>query len=152
MKPLISWDAPEHNHIEKNNDWYWAVSIITITASALAFIFGNFMFGIFILVASFALVVHSSKHPKTIHCEINDRGVVINGILYPFLNLESFWIDAHTEPAKIIIKPNKTFMPYINIHIENVDREHVRDILLNYIAETEHAEPLSQQILERLGF
>jgi hypothetical protein len=43
-------------------------------------------------------------------------------------------------------------MPYIALHIEEVDREHVREILLNYIAETEHHEPLTQKILERLGF
>ncbi|MEK7184942.1 MAG: DUF5673 domain-containing protein [Patescibacteria group bacterium] len=152
MKPLISWETPEHSHVEKNNDWYWAVSIITITAAALAFIFNNFIFGIFILVASFSLVVHSSKKPKIIRCEINDRGIVIDSILYPFLTLESFWIDAHIRPAKIIIKSNKTFMPYITIQIEEVDPEEVRDILLNYIAETIHIEPISQKILERFGF
>ena len=152
MQPLISWDAPEHIHTEKNNDWYWAVGIITITAVALAFIFKDIIFAIFIIVAAFALIVHASKKPKIIHCEINDRGVVINDILYPFLTLESFWIDAHERPAKILIKSHKTFMPYITIHIEEVDPEKVRDILLNYIAETEHTEPVSQKILERFGF
>ncbi len=152
MKPLISWEAPEHHHIEKNNDWYWAVSIITITAAALAFIFNNFIFGILILAGSFALVVHATKKPRIVKCEINDRGIVIDSILYPFLTLESFWIDAHIRPAKVILKSHKTFMPYITMQIEEVDPEKVRDILLNYIAETEHIEPLSQKILERFGF
>ena len=152
MQPLISWDAHEHIHTEKNNDWYWAVGIITITAVALAFIFNNIIFGILILVSAFALVVHASKKPRIIHVEINDRGIIINDILYPFLTLESFWIDAHERPAKILIKSHKTFMPYITIHIDEVDPEQVRDILLNYIAETEHSEPISQKILERFGF
>jgi len=152
MKPLIAWNAEEHIHIEKNNDWYWAVGIITITAAALAFIFNNVIFGILIIVGAFALVVHASKKPRNIHCEINDRGVVIDNILYPFLSLDSFWINAHHRPAKIIIKSHKKFMPYINIYIDEVDPEEVRDILLNYIAETEHHEPLSQKILESLGF
>ena len=152
MQPLISWDAHEHIHTEKNNDWYWAVGIITITAAALSFIFNNIIFGILILVSAFALVVHASKKPRIIHVEINDRGIIINDILYPFLTLESFWIDAHERPAKILIKSHKTFMPYITIHIDEVDPEQVRDILLNYIAETEHSEPISQKILERFGF
>lgn len=152
MKPLIAWDALEHIHVEKNNDWYWAVGIIAITAAALAFIFNNFIFGIFIIVGTFSLLLHSSQKPRIIHCEINDRGIVINNILYPFLSLESFWIDAHLRPAKIIIKSHKTFMPFITVYIDEVDPEKVRDILLNYIAETEHQEPLSQKILESLGF
>lgn len=152
MKPLVSWTSPEHSHFEKNNDWYWAISIITITAAALAFIFGNFIFGILIIVSSFTLIVHSSREPKMLYCEINDRGVVIDNILYPFLTLESFCIDAHERPSKLIIKSTKFFMPYIIVQIEEVDPETVRDILLNYIAETYHSEPVSQKIFERFGF
>ena len=152
MQPLISWDAPEHIHTEKTNDWYWAVGIIAITAAALAFIFNSIIFGIFIIVATFAMIVHASKKPKTVHYEVNDRGIVVDSILYPFLTLESFWIDAHEVPSKLLVKSHKTFMPFLSIYIEEVDPEKVRDILLNYIAETEHKEPLSQKILERFGF
>ncbi len=154
MKPLLEWDAPEHHHVEKNNDWYWAVGIITLTAAALCFIFGNIIFGILIIVGVFSLVIHSVKKPRIIHVEINDRGIIIDRILYPFLTLESFWIDAHDHPPKILFKSTKMFMPYVSVNIDEeiIDREKVRDVLLNYIAETEHQEPLSQKILERFGF
>lgn len=152
MQPLIEWDAPEHHHTEKNNDWYWGVGIITLTAAALAFIFGNVIFGILIIVGVFALLVHSTRNPDVIHVEINDRGVVVGDIFYPFLTLESFWIDAHEHPPQILIKSAKTFMPYISIQIEGVEREAVREVLLKYIAEKEHHEPLAQKILESFGF
>lgn len=152
MQPLISWDAPEHHHTEKDNDWYWAVGIITVTIAALAFIFGNVIFGILVIVGVFALLVYGSKKPEMIHVEINDRGLVIHDVLYPFLTLESFWINAHERPPKILLKSRKTFMPYIVIYIEQVDPEVVREIILKYITETEHHEPLSQKIMEGLGF
>lgn len=152
MQPLISWEAPDHLYTDKSNDWYWSVGIITITAAALAFIFNNIIFGIFIVVAAFALIVHASKKPKIVRCEINDRGIVLDNILYPFLSLESFWIDAHDEPPRILVRSHKTFMPFITIYIEEVDPEKVREILLNYIAETEHHEPLAQKLLEKFGF
>lgn len=152
MKPLLEWDAPLHHHTEKNNDWYWAVGIITLTAAALAFIFGNVIFGILIIVGIFTLMIHASKKPEIIHVEINDRGITLDKVLYPFLSLESFWIDAHEHPPKILLKSTKVLMPYITIQIAEMDREKVREILLTYIAETEHHEPLSQKILERFGF
>jgi hypothetical protein len=152
MQPLLEWDAPEHYHVEKNNDWYWSVGIITLTGAALAFIFGNVIFGILIIVGVFTLLVHSTRSPRTIHVEINDRGVIVDRVLYPFLSLESFWIDAHEEPRKILFKSTKTFMPYLSVHIEEVDPEKVREVLLKYIAETEHHEPVTQKILERFGF
>jgi hypothetical protein len=151
-QPLLEWNAPEHSHVEKTTDWYWAVGIIAITAAGLTVILGNVIFGIFIIVAAGALVVRASKPPKVVHFEINDRGIIVDNILYPFLTLESFWIDAHDRPAKILLKSGKFFMPYISVPIEEVDPEDVRTILLQYIAETEHVEPVTQKILERLGF
>ncbi|MDB5259714.1 MAG: protein of unknown function with transrane region [Candidatus Taylorbacteria bacterium] len=150
--PIISWHALEHHHTEKTSDWYWSVGIIAATAAALAFIFGNVIFGILIIVGTTALLLASSKHPRLMYCEINDRGVVMGDILYPFLTLESFWIDPHQHPSKILIKSQKVFMPYITVHIDDVDPEEVREVLLNYIAETQHHEPLTQKILEYLGF
>jgi hypothetical protein len=152
VAPIISWDAPEHHHVEKTSDWYWGVGIIAITAAVLAFIFGNIIFGIFILIGTVSLLLHSHKVPRIIHCEINDRGVVAGDIFYPFLSLESFWIDPQEHPAKILLKSQKFFMPYIAIQIEEVDPEEVRALLLNYIAETEHNEPITQKLLERFGF
>ena len=152
METLISWDAPEHMRTEKTNDWYWAVGIITVTAVTLCFIFGNVIFGILILVGVFSLIVHGTRESRMIHIEINDRGIVINNTLYPFLGLESFWIDAHEIPPKILVKSHKLFMPYIVIYINEVDPEKVREVLLRYISETEHFEPMTQKILERFGF
>lgn len=152
IAPIIEWNAPEHHHVEKTSDWYWAVGVIACTIAALAFIFGNVIFGIFIIVATTTLLIHASRRPQIVHCEINDRGVVVDNTLYPFLNLESFWIDAHNPRPKILLKSQKFLMPYISVHIDEVNPEDVRAVLLNYIAETEHLEPITQKLLERCGF
>ena len=150
--PIIEWNAPEHYHFEKSSDWYWAVGIIAVTCAVLAFIFNNIVFGIFIIVGTLALILHAARKPRILHYEINDRGVVIDNTLYPFVSLDSFWIDTlHHEP-KILIKSLKTFMPFISIPISEVDPEDVRTILLTYIAETEHVEPFTQKLFEALGF
>lgn len=152
LEPLIRWETPEHVDYVRGMDWYWAVGIITLTIAVLAFIFGNPIFGILIIVSAFALVVKVSRDPNTIECEINDRGIIINKSLYPFLALESFWVDVLHHTPKLVIKSRKTFMPYLIIPLLNVEPEEVRAILLNYIAEVEHPEPLLHKILDWLGF
>ena len=138
--------------MEKKPDWYWAVGIITIALSAVCLIFGQVITGIFVIVAAAALVIHASKAPRRIHCEINDRGLVIYGALYPFLSLESFWIPHDEVPPKIILKSHKMLMPFIVVYIEEVDPESVREVMLKYIAETEHHEPFLKHLLEGFGF
>jgi hypothetical protein len=151
-EPLITWEAPEHFHTEKTPDWYWSVGIITLALTAVAFIFSNIITGIFIIVAATALVIHASKPSPLATVEINDRGIMLDSMLYPFLSLESFWIPHDEYPAKLIIKSRKLMMPYIVIYIVDTDPEEVREIMLRYIAETEHHEPFLKHLLERLGF
>ncbi|MFA6295446.1 MAG: hypothetical protein WC666_03405 [Candidatus Paceibacterota bacterium] len=151
-EPLIAWHAPEHFHVDKNPDWYWIVGIITLAIAAVAFIFGNIITGIFVVVAAVALVLHASFTPENVYHEINDRGFIKDGILYPFLSIESFWIPHDEVPPKIILKSRKTFMPFIIMYIDEVDPEIVREILLKYIAETEHHEHFMTHLLERFGF
>jgi hypothetical protein len=150
--PLIQWTGPEHHYTPKTSEWYWAVAIIAFTASVLSFMFGNPIFGILIVVGTIALTLSAHHPPKEITIEINDRGVVINNTLYPFLHLESFWIDTDHEEPRLMIKSHKTFMPLISLIIRDIDDEDVRQVLLKYIAEVEHPETLGRKILERLGF
>ncbi len=149
---LISWNAPEHFHVEKRPDWYWAVGIITLAISAVAIILGNVITGIFVLVAAVALVIHASHPPRDVYHEINDRGIIVNDKLYPFLSLESFWIPHDEVPARLILKSRKLMMPYIIIFIDEHDPEDIREIMLRYIAETEHHEHFLHKVLERFGF
>lgn len=149
---LISWNAPEHLYVEKKPDWYWSVGVITLAIAAVTFIFGNVITGIFVVVSAVALVLHASRPARVIRHEINDRGIVVDETLYPFLTLDSFWIPHEGFPPKIILKSRKLFMPYIVILIDEIDPESVREVMLRYIAETEHHEPLLKHALERLGF
>ena len=113
---------------------------------------GSIITGIFILVAAVALVLHASRPPRIVYHEVNDRGLVIHDRLYPFLSLDSFWIPHDEFPPKIILKSRKLFMPFIIIFIDEIDPEEVREVMLRYIAETEHHEPFLKFVLERLGF
>lgn len=152
IAPLIEWYTPEHHYSEKGREWYWSVGIIAGTGAILAFLFGNTIFALFIIIGAITLTLHAHTPPKEIRVEINDRGLVVNKTLYPFQHLESFWVDVdHPEP-RLVIKSRKTFMPYISLIIRDTDDEEVRQILLKYIAEVEHPEPLGKRILENLGF
>ena len=149
---LISWNAPTHVYREKTSDWFWSVGIITLALAVVCFIFGQVLMGIFVIVAAVALVLHASKPPKIVYHEINDRGIIVEDVLYPFLSLDSFWIAHDSQPGKILIKSHKTFMPLIVILIDEVDPEEIREVLLKYIAETEHHQQFLHHVLEGLGF
>ncbi len=151
-EPLIEWQSLEFSYRNHTKDWYWSVAIITITTTALAIILKQPIFALFIIIAVLTLVLLATREPKNLSCAINDRGIVVDDTLYPFLNIESFCVISDEHDPRIIIKSIKKLMPLVVIPIDEIDPEAVREILLKYIAEEDLHEPLSIKILERLGF
>ncbi len=153
----ITWQAYEYHHVPKSTDWFWAVSIIAICAAITAVIFSDALFAVVIIIGTFALFMYAVRRPELVDFELNVKGVMIGTKLYPYATLESFWVEeftnVHPHP-KLLIKSQKIAMPLIAIPVpaDEIHHEEVRQYILNYLPEEEHAEPLSQKIMEHLGF
>jgi hypothetical protein len=148
----LRWQAPEYQHYQRSTDWFWAVGIIAISISILAFFFHNALFGILILLAAAILVFYTVREPENVDYEINKRGIMVNKDLHPYLTLEAFWIETRTGEPKIILHSKKALMPYIIIPLHNDDVDEVADVLREFLEEKELAEPTSHKIMEYLGF
>ncbi|MFA5935144.1 MAG: hypothetical protein WC827_04655 [Candidatus Paceibacterota bacterium] len=149
----ISWKALEYKKKEKTADWYWAVIIIAISGAIIAFILHDILFAILLIIATSALLIFSTKDPQTIEVSIDKRGVVVNKDMYPFATLEAFWLDiSEDDNHKVLLRSKKTFMPLIAIPLEEYHHMDIRDLLLEFLPEIEMHEPLSQKIMEKLGF
>jgi hypothetical protein len=148
----ITWQAPDFIKQEKSTDWYWIVGVITVTLSVTGFVFGNVLFGILVIIASVALTLQSSREPEIREFTVNQRGVKIDNILYPYSTLKSFWVENNPHEQKILLQSERALMPYIVIPIENIDPENIRDYMIKFVPEEEHQEPLMQKVMEYLGF
>ena len=154
MDYIIQWQSHEYEYVEKDADWYWAVGIITVAGAVVSFIVGNILFGIVIILGGFSLALHAAKKPDIQNFEINQRGIMIDNTLYPYVALESFWVDDLTSPhPKIILRSVKALMPYIIIpYPPEEDPEEIRTYLGYYLPQEEMYEPISHKLAEYLGF
>lgn len=150
--PLI-WQAFEYPHREKSNDWFWALGIITVGASVAAIFMHNILFALLIIVAGVALGLVSSREPDLVTFEISRRGIRIDDNLYPYQNLEGFWIEDHQHmfTPKLLLKSKKWLMPVVVIPIEEVEPEDVYAALLFFLPEEELHEPFAHKIMEFVG-
>lgn len=133
----MEWHSPEHHFDKKANDWYWILGIVVIGGGFLAFYFENFLFGIFIVVAGFALGMLSYKETKVVPIKIVSKGIVFDKQLYPWASYRSFWIeDEHIHGYRILMHPTSAYLPLTVIPInEEVDLNEVRDTLLEFLEE-----------------
>ncbi|MBN2093990.1 MAG: hypothetical protein JW740_01285 [Candidatus Zambryskibacteria bacterium] len=144
---ILGWQSPEHHFDKKSKDWYWILALVCAAISFLAFYFGNFLFGVFVIIAGFTLGIFSYKETRVTEVRISPRGITFGRYLHPWLSYKSFWIeDEHIHGARILLNPTNNFLPLVIIPInENVDLNDVRDILLEFLEE----EPISESIVHK---
>jgi len=151
----IAWQSLENSsHIKKSSDWFWALWVVAIGAVIVSFYFGNVLFGIIITLFAITSGMMVNKKPDLHTFEISRKGVRAGSLLYPFSNLESFWVEDTDYEDKIIFRTKKTAHTFLIIPFDsiNTDPEIIRDFLLDYLDEEELEEPLHQKFMEFLGF
>lgn len=151
-KEIIQWKACEYYHREKSSDWFWAVGIIAFSAAAAAVIFNNTIFAIFIILSAFTLSMYAARKPSLINIELNNKGIIVDKYIYPYQNIEKFWVAERQFGNVLIIKSIKKALPFTTISAGQVEPEEIREYLLRHIKEEEMSEPLVQTLTEYLGF
>ena len=148
----VTWEAPEHHHIEKSSDWFWIVGIISVTGALIAFFFGNFLFALLILVAGVSTSLVALRRPRIIPFAVTTRGVRIDDELYPYSSLESFYIDGENYPeVRLLLKSKKLHLPLLILPLPDEYVDDIDDLLSDRLPEEELEEPLFNVILEYLG-
>ncbi len=148
----LKWSAPEYHHYQRSTDWFWAVGIITISTTVLAFVFNNPLFGVLILLSTTILIFYVTRVPKNVDYEINNRGIIVGKDLQPYLTIEAFWIETREGEPKIILKSKKSIMPYIVIPLHDDSVSQVVSVLREFLEEKELQEPMAHKVMEYLGF
>ena len=155
MSERIRWSGYEFEYKEKTADWFWAGGIIFVSLAAIAIIYDNALFGVFIIIAGAMLLITSRREPRLLDYELTNKGLIINEKTYPHIDFHAFWVsESKYAPPKLLLRTNKWANPVLIITIETdyVDADKVRDFLLDYIPEEKMEESLSMKFMEFLGF
>ncbi|MCA9356842.1 hypothetical protein H6784_03590 [Candidatus Nomurabacteria bacterium] len=148
----ISWEAPEHHHVEKGNDWFFALAIIIVAMVVAAILFDNVLFALLIGLAGGALAVSAAKRPSIVPYSVSVRGVKIEDRLHPFSTLDSYYIDEdNPHGPQLLIKSNKKLMPLLVMSIPKENIDDIETILKEKLQEEELNESLLIKVLELLG-
>jgi len=149
----ITWEAPEHHHIEKGNDWFFALAIIIVSIVVVAILFNNVLLALLLGLAGGALAVSAAKRPSIIPYAVTLRGVRIDDRVYPFSALDSYRIDEDDPKGpQLLIMSNKKVMPLMVIPIPYDHIDDIDDILKDNLIEEDLQESLFVKILELFGF
>jgi hypothetical protein len=149
----ITWEAPEHHHVEKGNDWFFALAIIIAALVVVAILFGEALFSLVIGLAGGALAVSAAKRPSIIPYAVTVRGIKVDDRLYPFSTLDSYAIDEDDPKGpQLLIKSDRKLMPLIVMPIPEDHIDDIEGILKEKLEEEDLEESFFVKVLELFGF
>jgi hypothetical protein len=149
----LEWTALEYEEKERGNDWFWALGVIVVASSIASFIYGNFFFGLLLIIGGILLGVFAIKKPYFVFYELNEKGLKIKNRLYPYENIKAFWVKKEGEKPILFIRSERLFMPIISMPIKQNLTEEIKNMMLkNDVPEEEMKEHPSEKIMDSLGF
>lgn len=149
----ITWEAPEHHHVEKNSDWFWVLGILAACGAVAAVFFGNYLFALVILLAAGTMALRSVKPPRIVPFMVGKKGVRSGERLFPYSALESFCVDEEDERGpQLLLRPKSMYASLVVMPIPEEHVDEIEELLRSRLPEEELREPLGHRILELFGF
>lgn len=148
---VIAWQVHSHIDRERSADWYWALGLAAIVGAAASVFFGNVLLAVILLVGAASIGVLAARGPREHSARIDARGVSIDGTLYPYASVQSFWVEEGENP-RLFVSTNGIIAPHLTLPLEDRSRAGVvRSFLKKHAREEEQGPHFGEQVAEFFG-
>jgi hypothetical protein len=153
-RTILAWHAKSHREHTRSRDWYIAIGLISISLIGLSLVSRNFLFTIFIIIATFVFVLESARPAKMLSFFIERRGIRREKQLFPYQNLESFWIREEEDGYReLAVRSQHILASRIVFPLsQEVPEEDIREVLSQFLPEIPDEKSSLEQLSDFLGF
>jgi len=156
-KTEIKWIAPEFEYFAKDISWYWLVIIVGIIVIAIALWNKNFLFAIFVIIATLLILSWGKQKPREVEFTLDEHGLDIEKKkFYPYSGFAGFAVrpplTKDEESTDLVFKFKARFRPYFKIQIKTKDTEKFKKYTNQYLPEIEYEESIADHIAKILKF
>jgi len=152
LKDTIEWSTPEYVPKEHSKDWYIAVILITLSVIVAAVMYENYFFALFLAIGTSLLLYMAKRPPEIVDVKLSSRGILFHNKMYPYLELDAFWVETRFREPRIIIRQNSKSATHLIVPIAEADPEQVRHFLGYYLDEELQEESIFEHLFHILGF
>lgn len=133
---IVHWRGPEFEHYPNDKRWYLgALAMIGVIVLYAIFTDSVLMALVFILIAATGYL-YFRQPQKVTDFAITYDGIVVGRNIYPFEDMESFWIIYDPPHTRVIsIRVKGYFRPYLRVPLHQVDPVIVLKELSRFIPE-----------------
>jgi hypothetical protein len=128
-----AWEASEYIFHEKPTGWYLGMwGIIAVLCVGLGLLRQWLSIGV-IVVMALAVAIYSRRPPRTLHYQITDTGIGIDGKISPFSNFKSYGVLEEVGWHEVDLEPARRFMPRLTLICESDDIPVIDEALAQHL-------------------
>ena len=136
-KELANWLVPEYDKHERNRLWYIIAGAVALLLMLYAFLSGNFLFAVIIIVVALVVILHDGREADIVKISLTDEGVAVGRKFYDYDEFKDF---AVIYKPKIGVKNlyfefKNTLRPRLSIPLIDMNPLPIRENLLKYLPE-----------------
>ena|SRR3989338_8325737 len=141
MAESLRWVAKEYKHHERELGWYAGLFLFGAVLIAWALYTNNIILTILFVLMLLVVYVLSNRRPNEIIVELSDKGINLNGVVYPYRNLKNFCVFQHGDHTpELIVETNSFLNRHLAIELEDQDQEEVAEFMRRYVREIQDYE------------
>lgn len=151
-KDEISWQVEEGGNNEKMSLAAKLIIFILLLTAAAGFIMESPIMVLTFILFTIVFYLFLKKEKRSIIVEVNSRGIKMDGAVYLYENLKSFWVFYDPPYEKYLsIATKSALFPFVRIKLGAQNPVELRNYLVAYLTEVEHQAPFLEVMMERLG-
>ncbi|MCX6819893.1 MAG: hypothetical protein NT019_01215 [Candidatus Adlerbacteria bacterium] len=150
----ITWHVLTHEHKVHTADWYWALGLLTLLGAGLSIYFGNILLALILIIGAGSIMTLKIRGPREHQVRVDSRGIALDGTLYVWKTVDSFWVNTNTERGGpcIYLTTKSILAPRITVPLDNLAHaEQVRVYCKRFAREEEQWPHFGEHIAEILG-
>lgn len=148
VKTLLSWSAPGRPFRKRGKQYYLTAILITLLIEIILFLFSQYLLMLVVLSLVFVTFALATVPPKDFHYRISSQGITVEDHSYLWQELYDFYFKRRENIDILHIRTRALLPGEITITLADLDREHVKSVLLPHLP---YREVVRSTFMEKSG-
>ncbi len=141
-----------HEHTERSTDWYWGLGVAAVVGAGISIFFGNALLALIIGIGAISIGVLVARGPREHSVTINRRGMSVDGTLYRWSAVHSFWVEHDTVRPHLYVSTIGVVTPRFSFPLESESQgEQLRNFMTQYAPEEEQGPHIGEHLAQLFG-
>lgn len=141
VKTLLSWHAPGRPFKKKSKEYYLTSLLIMLLVEIILFLFSQYPLMIVVLSFVFVAFALASVPPHDFRYKITTEGIMVEDQFFLWQELYDFYFKKRNGIDVLHIRTQAFIPGELTITLGDMNREHVKSILLSFLPFREFIKP-----------